>query len=156
MELINNYKTTLNDVSKLREIAIEKYSLEKNVDNILKILQSSPDVKIDLNKYSRFIAYSTEFLAGYCHRLNIISILTNERNILQNNYNSIKNEYNKILIDFSESQDKNLKLTKELSTLTITNIWKKIKYPKIICNIICWFIVKKKNRRHFRNKYMIK
>ncbi len=127
-ELVDNYKNALDDVDELRKIAIERYSLEKNVDNILKVLSLSPDVKIDLNKYSRFIVYSAELLTDYCHKLNMISYLKNENSVLQ----------------------------KELSTLSLINFWKRIKYPKFICNIICCFIFKKKNRHHFRSKHSIR
>ena len=34
------------------------------------------------------------------------------------------------------------------------NINNKIKLPKFLCKLICCFILKKKNRKHFRKKYM--
>lgn len=40
--------------------------------------------------------------------------------------------------------------------LTLLNCWKQIKYPKWFILFLCWFIVKKTNRRKFKKKYSIR
>lgn len=44
-------------------------------------------------------------------------------------------------------------IEKTLNNITFITLFKKIQYPKWLIRVICCFILKKKNRQHFRKKY---
>ncbi|MGN0929691.1 MAG: glycosyltransferase family 8 protein [Alphaproteobacteria bacterium] len=61
-------------------------------------------------------------------------------------HNTIQQEKNNLTLLF---ENKINVLEKEIFILK-----GKKKYPKWFCNLVCCFIIKKKNRHHFRNKYL--
>ena len=110
---------------------------EKKADLLKPVEWSSVNSKIDALKKS-----SLEFLQN---AIQPIDKEVSEYDVLYEKIILEKTKINACLADFSKRIEK-LESKKEIK--------KNIKLPKIIGKLICCFILKKKNRKHFRKKYM--
>lgn len=86
---------------------------------------------------------------------NLIYYFDGRINVMSNNISVLENK-NLVLNERIEILNKEIEILKN-RTLVLENeisvLKENKKYPKWFCNLVCCFIVKKKNRHHFRNKY---
>ncbi|MBD5397988.1 glycosyltransferase family 8 protein [bacterium] len=77
-----------------------------------------------------------------------ISVLENKNFVLNGEIEILSREIEILNNEIEILKNRTLILENEISVLKENK-----KYPKWFCNLVCCFIVKKKDRHHFRNKY---
>ncbi len=136
-DIISNYKNANKELKKVKEFAGEKFDFEKNIRDVLKLLNNNNIVNCDdiIEKFPMLITKSKLYVES----------MNCKNNIIRNNREEFYREYENMKIKMIKANKRIQETSKEIESIYSSTSWK-VSYPiRLIKNVIYKSLRKLKN-----------
>ena len=136
-DIISNYKNANKELKKVKEFAGKKFDFEKNIRDVLKLLNNNNIVNCDdiIEKFPMLITKSKLYVES----------MNCKNNIIRNNREEFYREYENMKIKMIKANKRIQETSKEIESIYSSTSWK-VSYPiRLIKNVIYKSLRKLKN-----------